>query len=264
MGTPVRRSKPNGGRGGAHRSHHPDGTGACERMRAVVSSGMPRILALQHHPLEHPGIIATALAAAGARVDVVRAFDGGRPPSALTPYDGLLVMGGPMGVGDDHVHPWLADERTLLARAIAADVPTLGICLGAQLIAAAAGAEVRPGPVAEIGWYQIVPTAAAAADPLFADATAPFGAFEWHRDVFPLPPNAVALASSAQYAVQAFRLGRRVYGLLFHLEVDAPMVDAWCEAFAPGEVLPPGDAPADFAAANHRAITIAERLFLGR
>ena len=225
---------------------------------------MTRVLVLQHHPLEHPGIIATALERAGALLDVVRAFDGGRCPGALAPYDGLLVMGGPMSIGDDSAHPWLAGERTLLARAIAADVPTLGICLGAQLIAAAAGAEVRPGPVAEVGWYRITPTAAAAADALFADTSGPFAAFEWHRDVFPLPASAVALASSALCPVQAFRLGRRVYGLLFHLEVDAPMVAAWCETFTPGEPLPTGDAPADFAAANQRAITIAERLFLGR
>jgi len=225
---------------------------------------MTCVLVLQHHPLEHPGVITAALAGGGAHLDVVRAFDGDRCPSALTSYDGLLVMGGPMSVGDGHIHPWLTDERALLARAIDADVPTLGICLGAQLIAAADKAEVRPGPVAEIGWYRITPATAAAADPLFAETTGPFAAFEWHRDVFSLPANAVSLASSAQYPVQAFRVGRRVYGMLFHLEVDAPMVTAWSEAFTPGEALPAGDAPADFAAANQRAATIAERLFLGR
>jgi hypothetical protein len=149
-----------------------------------------------------------------------------------------------------------------LAEAIAADMPTLGICLGSQLIAAVAGAEVAPGPVAEIGWYRITPAPSAATDPLFGE-TAPFAGLEWHRDAFPLPPAAIALASSANYPVQAFRLGRHVYGLLFHLEVDPPMVDAWREVFASGVALPPGDIAPDFAGANRRAVRLAHRLFLG-
>lgn len=226
----------------------------------------PRVLVLQHHPLEHPGIFSDALTRAGARLDVVRLFEGAPCPRRLEPYDGLITMGGPMGVNDDrtdpHLVPWLPDERALLERAIDADLPTLGICLGSQLIAAVAGAEVAPGPVAEIGWYRITPTAAAATDPLFEEM-APFAALEWHRDAFPLPPAAVAVASSVNYPVQAFRLGRRVYGLLFHLEVDPPMVDAWCETFTSGAPLSAGDAAADFAGANRRAVRLARRLFLG-
>jgi GMP synthase-like glutamine amidotransferase len=155
------------------------------------------------------------------------------------------------------------DERRLLERAIAADLPTLGICLGSQLLAAAAGADVAPGPVAEIGWYHISPTSAAATDRLFSDMGA-FAAFEWHRDAFLQPAGAVTLASSANYPLQAFRLGQRVYGLLFHLEVDTGMVERWCEEFTPGEGRPAGDAAPDFAAANRKAVTIAERLFLAR
>jgi GMP synthase-like glutamine amidotransferase len=224
----------------------------------------PRILVLQHHPLEHPGVFSRVLARGGATVDVVRAFAGDVCPRTLAAHDGLLVMGGPMGVGDADAYPWLADERALVAAALAADLPTLGVCLGSQLIAAVAGAPVGPGPTAEIGWYHIRRTPGAADDPLFTDAPARFAALEWHREAFTLPPGAVALAASAHYPVQAFRIGRRVYGLLFHLETDPEMVDAWCDAFSPGEHLPDGDAAPDFAAANRRAITIAERLFLAR
>lgn len=221
-----------------------------------------RVLVLQHHPLEHGAVYAQTLERAGARVDVVRSFAGDRCPAALAPYDGLIVMGGPMSVGDDDRHPWLADERTLIAQAIAADTPTLGVCLGSQLIAAVAGAPVAPGPCPEIGWYRITPTDDAARDRLFGDAM-PFAALEWHRDAFPLPAGAVALAGSAQYPVQAFRLGRRVYGLLFHLEVDAAIIDTWCDAFANGDRQAlGGDATAGVAAANHSAARIAERLFL--
>ena len=221
----------------------------------------PRILALQHHELEHPGAYAATLHRAGAEVEVVRSFAGDVCPRTLAPYDGLIVMGGPMSVGDDARYPWLRDERALIAAAIATDTPTLGVCLGSQLIAAVAGAPVAPGSAPEIGWYHISPTADAAADPLFADAT-PFAALEWHRDAFPLPRGAVALAASAQYPVQAFRLRRRVYGLLFHLEVDGAIVDRWCDAFADGDRRLGGDAAPDFTAANRRAVTIAERLFL--
>ncbi len=221
----------------------------------------PRVLVLQHHPLEDAGVYGETLGRAGAHLDVVRTFAGERCPPAIAPYDGLIVMGGPMSVGDDDAHPWLRDERALIAQAIARDTPTLGVCLGSQLIAAVAGAPVAPGPAPEIGWYRITPTADAARDHLFADAT-PFAALEWHRDAFPLPPGAVALAASAQYPVQGFRIGRRVYGLLFHLEIDAAVIAHWGDAFANGSRELGGDTAADVAAANRRAITIAERLFL--
>jgi GMP synthase (glutamine-hydrolysing) len=220
-----------------------------------------RVLVLQHHPLEHPGVLTRTLTASGATLEVVRVDLGAPCPRTLDGYDGLLVMGGPMGVRDGEMHPWLVDERALLARAMATDLPTLTICLGAQQLAAAAGAVVTRGPAPEIGWHRISPTAAACEDPVFA-ATEPFAALEWHNDVFALPAGAVALASSARCPVQAYRLGRRVYGMLFHLEVDAPMVDTWCETFAGGGELPAGDAQPEFAAANRRAATIAQRLFL--
>jgi len=206
-------------------------------------------------------VFAETLQRGGARLDTIRAFAGERCPPQLAPYQGLIVMGGPMSVGDEEDHPWLSDERALIAQAIAADTPTLGVCLGSQLIASVAGAPVAPGPVAEIGWHRIAPSDDAARDPLFGDA-APFAALEWHRDVFPLPPGAVPLASSARYPIQAFRLRRRIYGLLFHLEIDEPLIARWCDAFAAGAELPPGDAPADVTAANPRAGLVAERLFL--
>ncbi len=211
-------------------------------------------------------MISDALSQAGGRLDVAKLFEGAPCPRTMAGYDGLLVMGGPMGANDHLTHPdlvpWLAGERALIERAITADLPTLGICLGSQLIAAVAGAEVSRGPVPEIGWHRIAPTQAAVSDALFTD-TAPFAALEWHNDVFPLPSGAVALASSANYPVQGFRLGRRVYGLLFHLEIDPRMVEGWREAFAAGGPLPPGDIAPDFAGANQRAVRLSRRIFLG-
>src|SRR5689334_15579054 len=101
---------------------------------------------MEHHPLEHPGAFAEALRRGGATLDVVRGFAGDTYPESLAGYDGLIVMGGPMSVGDDDRHPWLGAERALIARAIDVDLPTLGVCLGSQLIAAVAGASVARGP----------------------------------------------------------------------------------------------------------------------
>ncbi len=223
----------------------------------------PRILVLQHHPLEHPGALAATLREGGATLETVALFDGAGSPSSLAGYGGLIVMGGPMNVYEDHLHPWLQAERALIARAVEADLPTLGVCLGSQLIATVAGSEVSRGDEAEVGWFTIRATDEAAEDPVFAAMTT-FAALEWHRNVFTLPPSAVPLASSARCPLQAFRVGRHVYGLLFHLEIDAGMVAAWCEAFSAGAPLPAGDAAPDFARANARAATIATRVFLER
>lgn len=199
----------------------------------------------------------------GARVDTVPLFAGAPCPAGPAGYDGLLVMGGPMGVGDHDAHPWLPAERALIRAATAAGTPTLGVCLGAQQVAAAAGAAVARGPIAEVGWYRLAATAAGARDRVFG-GTPSFSALEWHRDAFTLPAGAISLASNANYATQAFRIGARTYGLLFHLEVDAAMVAGWRDAFIGGDALPPGDATPDFTAANRRARTIARRLFLER
>lgn len=136
-----------------------------------------------------------------------------------------------MGVYEEDRYPWLRDEHQLLQEAIALDLPTLGVCLGSQLIAKAAGARVGPGPEKEIGWYSLMLTPEGKRDPLFLGFPSTFDAFEWHGDVFDLPPGSVGLVSSARYPTQAFRVGHRVYGLLFHLEVTASMVRKMVEAF---------------------------------
>jgi GMP synthase (glutamine-hydrolysing) len=114
----------------------------------------------------------------------------------------------------------------LVRATVAADAPTLGICLGSQLLAAAHGAEVRRSGRMELGFHDVTLTDHATGDPLFAAAPRTFAPMHWHGDVFDLPRGAIALASSAMTAHQAFRLGARAWGLLFHLEVD----EAWLEA----------------------------------
>ncbi len=152
------------------------------------------------------------------------------------PDDGspLIVMGGPMGVGDlgDARWPFLAAEVTLLRHALAVDHPVLGICLGAQLLAHAAGAHVGPNLRAggarayEVGWSP-VRFATASGEAALRGLPDQEQFLHWHGDAFALPPGAVHLASSALTPCQGFRLGRRAFGLQFHPEVDAPTIAGW-------------------------------------
>lgn len=181
-----------------------------------------RAFVVQHVPFEGPAMIDRALRRAGAYVHVVRADLGQQLPDT-SDVDVLVVMGGPMRALDDTEHPHLADERSLLRACIEADVPVLGVCLGAQLLAAALGARVFTGPAPEIGLGTVTLTDAGAADPAlgagasFKTATVPV--LHWHGDTFDLPGDAQLLAWSQAYAHQAFRVGR-AYGLQFHVEMD--------------------------------------------
>jgi GMP synthase (glutamine-hydrolysing) len=145
----------------------------------------------------------------------------------------LVVMGGTMGVNEQEQHPWIERELALIRQAIDTARPVLGVCLGAQILAAAGGANVYPGdPPKEIGWGTIKLTPEGRSDPLSRflanPATAePTNVFQWHGDTFDLPPGGVLLAGSARFPQQAFRLGRAAYGLQFHFEVTEQMIRHW-------------------------------------
>ncbi len=204
----------------------------------------PQILVLQHVAQEPPSGIADAIEAAGGRTQVVRVDAGAPVPASIEGQAGLVVMGGPMGVYEMDRYPHLRSELRLIEDALARGVPVLGICLGSQLLAAALGARVRPGPQKEIGWYPVLLEPPAAEDRLFAGTPASFQALHWHGDVFDLPAGAVPLARSRMTAVQAFRSGASAYGILFHPEVTGPQLAGMGAAFA-GELAQTGIAPAD-------------------
>jgi GMP synthase (glutamine-hydrolysing) len=139
----------------------------------------------------------------------------------------LIVLGGPIGVYEQEAYPFLADEVALLARRLARGLPTLGICLGAQLMAAALGAEVMPGTAGkEIGWGPL--TAAPVVNnplaPLFEPGVE---VLHWHGDTFPLPRQATLLASTSRYSHQAFTVGNHALALQFHAEVRAVQLERW-------------------------------------
>jgi GMP synthase (glutamine-hydrolysing) len=198
-----------------------------------VDTGQPWLL-VQHVAFEGPGAIAQAVADAGAALTVLRMDRGDLlpPPAVLGEVAGLVVMGGPMSVSDDLA--WLAEERVLLRRAVDAGLPVLGVCLGAQQLAAALGAPVFEGPAPEYGVGEVHLTTAAISDPVLGPAPSPLPCVHWHGDTFDLPDGAVRLAGNAAYENQAFRFGDRAYGLQFHVEVTAGLVGHW------GPHLPPG------------------------
>jgi GMP synthase-like glutamine amidotransferase len=191
----------------------------------------PTALVVQHLEPEGPALIGVALLAAGVAVRVVRTDRGETLPGDVDGLAGLVVMGGPMSARSDDGFPSRRAEIDLLRAAVDAGLPTLGVCLGSQLLSAAGGGAVESGSELEVGWGPVTLSDAAARDPLLAGLDAEMPVLHWHGETFTLPPAAVLLASSDRYPHQAFRLGPAAWGLQFHLEVDAAAVDRFVDAF---------------------------------
>jgi GMP synthase (glutamine-hydrolysing) len=188
---------------------------------------MEEVLVFQHDPFEDLGLFAEVLNRAKARYRTVRLFQGETPAEDWRHIAALIILGGPMGVNDEEKFPFLRWEKTIIRAALHESVPILGICLGAQLLASTLGTRVYEGSVREIGWSPISITAHGQVDSLLGYLPENATVFQWHGDGFDLPAGAVCLASSMHYPTQAFRLGKIAYGLQFHLEVTAQMIERW-------------------------------------
>jgi len=190
-----------------------------------------RVLSIVHEPTSTGGggIFERAVPERGHRLDRWVAPGGDAPPGDPAGWDAIMIFGGAMHPDQDAEHPWLAGEARFIEEALAAGVPLLGVCLGAQLIARATGVDVGPAESAEVGWYEVALDDAGARDPVLGVLPPRFDAFQWHYYTFELPAGAVLLASSAA-ARQAYRLGDRVWGTQFHAEVDRHMLDHWLRA----------------------------------
>ncbi len=202
----------------------------------------PTVVVLQHVAMEGPARIAHAAARAGLRIEVVRLHEGQQVPR-VNHTDILVVMGGPMGVADvgSEAFAFLAAEVALLRQRLQAHAPCLGICLGAQLLAHAAGARVYPNtrldalggsvPVIELGWGPVTFNNSGQ-EACFQGLGTSSLMLHWHGDTFDVPAGAVHLASTPVCKHQMFRIGTRIFGLQFHCEADAETVGKWVNADA--------------------------------
>jgi GMP synthase (glutamine-hydrolysing) len=177
------------------------------------------VLILRHEPFEHLGHFAEVLG------DYVY-HDLGEPLPQES-HSGLIIMGGPMSANDNL--PGLKEEMGVIKKALHDDVPVLGICLGSQLIAKALGARVYRNKEMEIGWEKVWLTEAGKKDAVMGGIASPETFFHWHGETFDLPQGAEWLAYSEKCRHQAYRYGRKVYGLQFHPEVTAEMIEDWCD-----------------------------------
>lgn len=187
-----------------------------------------RVLVLQHIKVEHPGIFRDFFDADGIAWEAVE-LDEGEPIPSLDDYDVLWVMGGPMDTFEEAAYPWLAPEKAAIREwVVERRKPFIGFCLGHQLLADALGGRVERMPVSEVGIMEVETTPEGRADPLFSDARPKAKYFQWHScGVVALPEGAVSLARSPACAVQALRVGKRAYGIQYHVELTATTVTDW-------------------------------------
>jgi len=189
-----------------------------------------RVLAIVHQADAGPGVFAEAVVAAGHVLDQWLLPEVAEPPADPHRYDAVLTLGGAINADQRERHAWLAEEDRLLGELIERGTPLLGLCLGGQLVAGAAGAAVRRVRRPEIGWHRVELTGEGRHDPLLAPLAPSFEAFQWHSYEFPLPAGAVPLAES-DVCLQAARIGERAWAVQFHPEVSAADAASWIEDY---------------------------------
>jgi len=188
---------------------------------------MAGVLLVQHAASEGPGLLAQSLEQRRLPLRLVRPDRGESVPRSAANSAAIIILGGPMGVYEADRFPHLRDEITLAADALRRGVPILGVCLGAQILAAAVGARAYHGPAREIGWLPVTLTSAGRVDPLLGLLPSEATVFHWHGDTFDPPHGATHLASSRLYPQQAFRLPPNAWGVQFHPEITEDMVADW-------------------------------------
>lgn len=203
-----------------------------------------RILALVYESDAGPGVFAEAIRERGAEVEEWFVPDAAEPPADPFGYDAVMTFGGSMHTDEEGKHPWLRGQRELVGGLLEAGRPLLGACLGAQLLAEAAGGQVRRMPAGyEIGWFRTEVLAEAAGDPLLGPMAPGFESFNWHRYECLLPAGAVTLARSER-CVHAFRLGDAAWGIQFHAEVTLADANSWIDEWEGAEDAAGGPEPA--------------------
>ncbi len=190
---------------------------------------MKPVAIFRHSPTEGPGYFATYLDARGLPWQLVKLDQGESVPAGIENFSGLVFMGGPMSVNDDL--PWIAPVLELIRRAVAADVPVLGHCLGGQLMSKALGGSVGRNPVKEIGWGEIEVADNPEARSWFGSDLTRFESFHWHGETFTIPPDAVRIMGNRNCQNQGFVIGKNL-GMQCHVEMTEELIESWCKSGA--------------------------------
>ena len=188
------------------------------------------VLIIKHIDNEGPGLIEDVLRQMKIPFYIL-SLKPGIPFPKLDGLTHVVILGGPMNVYEEDEYPFLKNEDLFIKEAIQRGKSVLGICLGAQLIAKALGAQVFKAPTKEIGWYEVSLTDEGSKDPLFMSLPKKIPVFQWHGDTFEIPKAGKLMATSTYIPHQAFRYGQNVYGLQFHLEVTERMIEDWMETY---------------------------------
>lgn len=189
-----------------------------------------RVLAIVQQRDAGPGVFAEAIRESGAELDPWLLPEEPDAPADPLGYNAVLVLGGAVHPDEDAGNGWLTEEKALLKELLASSVPLLGLCLGGQLVAGAAGATPHRAERPEIGWHPVALSAEGREDPLLAPLAPGFEAFQWHSYEFPLPPGAVALAHS-DVCLQACRIGAAAWAIQFHPEVSTADALTWIDDY---------------------------------
>jgi len=207
-----------------------------------------------HHPDEGAGLLKDILRERGWEVKEVKLWKGEPIPEPRS-FHLLILMGGPMSVHDEDVHSFLSEEKIFVRRWVREGNPTLGICLGAQLIADCLGARVYNGDKEELGWYEMTVTEEGKNDSLVRRFPRQFPVFQWHSETFDLPEGATLLATAKDYPHQALRFRDLTYAFQFHLEMTEEMLHTWFSGNGVG-----GDKKGEINAVQHLHLPVIHRL----
>ncbi len=189
------------------------------------------ILFIKHIDVEGPGTVETYFQGGGFSLKIVDLSRGEKLPSDFSDIEAVVSLGGPMNVYEEQKFPFLKEEDLFIKETLKKQIPFLGICLGAQLLAKAAGAKVSKSSTKEVGWFKVQLQKIAQKDFLLCGLGPEITVFQWHEDTFDVPQSGTLLATGPNCPHQAFKVGKCAYGIQFHIEVTEAIINDWCKAY---------------------------------